>query len=219
MNVSVPPKVSVQEGRVLLVGRLRRHANSYKLLQTVNLAVPSSSRTAPAARVPEVAILNFLLSSLTNLHHLHSQYAAHDEATALAFTATAIPLTPPLTALEETLLANALALDDHSVSPAVLLSLQGEERLARAKAARSWRRIPYTVRDSVQFFSKVIDMFAESIPDTLLQVYVMVKSGEAPSSAVGSVVVSALTTGFTSASMSFDFDVGEWPRTHRAAHT
>ena len=57
-------------------------------------------------------------------------------------------------------------------------------------------------------FSKCAEMVAESIPGSLLQSYVLLKRREIISvSTVGSLVVSAMTTGFISASISFDYDV------------
>jgi len=57
-------------------------------------------------------------------------------------------------------------------------------------------------------FTKSIEMVFESIPGCLLQQFVLLKNRELiSSSTVGSVLISAITTGFTSASLSFDFDV------------
>ena len=53
--------------------------------------------------------------------------------------------------------------------------------------------------------SKCCEMACESIPGGLLQLYVLLKQRETVSRAtVGSVIVSAMTTGFTSASISFE---------------
>ena len=53
--------------------------------------------------------------------------------------------------------------------------------------------------------SKGIEMACESIPGGLLQLYVLLKQRETMSLAtVGSVIVSAMTTGFSSASISFE---------------
>ena len=53
---------------------------------------------------------------------------------------------------------------------------------------------------------KAIEMVCESIPGTILQLYAILKSGERSRRAIVSIAVSALTTGFGSATMSFDFD-------------
>ena len=56
--------------------------------------------------------------------------------------------------------------------------------------------------------AKCSEMFCESIPGCLLQQYVLLKQRELVDRAtVGSVLISAMTTGFSSASMSFDKDV------------
>ena len=49
-----------------------------------------------------------------------------------------------------------------------------------------------------------IEMIAESIPGCLLQLYVLLKVGNVSRATVGSVLVSAMTTGFSSASISFE---------------
>ena len=54
--------------------------------------------------------------------------------------------------------------------------------------------------------TKCVEMIAESIPGCLLQFYVMLKVKNVSRATVGSVLVSAMTTGFSSASISFDFD-------------
>jgi len=54
--------------------------------------------------------------------------------------------------------------------------------------------------------TKFAEIIAESIPGCLLQVYVMLKVGNVSGATVGSLLVSAITTGFSSASISFDFD-------------
>ena len=56
--------------------------------------------------------------------------------------------------------------------------------------------------------TKMIELVAESIPGCLLQLYVLLKNKNLVSTTtVGSLIVSALTTGFISASISFDYDV------------
>jgi len=53
-------------------------------------------------------------------------------------------------------------------------------------------------------FSKCCEIVAESIPGTLLQLYVLLKVRNVSRAAVGSVIVSAMTTGFSSATISFE---------------
>jgi len=53
---------------------------------------------------------------------------------------------------------------------------------------------------------KGIEMVCESIPGCILQLYAILKSGDRSRRVIVSVAVSALTTGFISASISFDFD-------------
>jgi len=50
-------------------------------------------------------------------------------------------------------------------------------------------------------FTKCIEMIAESIPGCLLQMYVMLKVGDMSGRAVTSVVVSALTAGYSSGTL------------------
>ena len=50
--------------------------------------------------------------------------------------------------------------------------------------------------------NRSIEMFCESIPSCFLQIFVLLKLKEVSRSAVGSVIVSAMTTGFSSASIS-----------------
>jgi len=52
--------------------------------------------------------------------------------------------------------------------------------------------------------TKCVEMIAESIPGSLLQLYVLLKVRNVSRAAVGSVIVSAMTTGFSSASISFE---------------
>ena len=52
--------------------------------------------------------------------------------------------------------------------------------------------------------TKCAEMIAESIPGSLLQLYVLLKVKKMSRAAVGSVIVSAMTTGFSSASISFE---------------
>jgi len=54
--------------------------------------------------------------------------------------------------------------------------------------------------------TKGIEMVCESIPACCLQVYAILQSRDGSRQAVVSVAVSALTTGFNSASISFDYD-------------
>jgi len=56
--------------------------------------------------------------------------------------------------------------------------------------------------------NKGVELATESIPGCVLQVYVWMNSPEeAGSFALGSIWMSALTTGFSSAMISFDMDV------------
>ena len=52
-------------------------------------------------------------------------------------------------------------------------------------------------------FSKVGEMFAESIPAGVLQMYAFVQSSNRTTAAVVSILISALTTGFGSALISY----------------
>jgi len=53
-------------------------------------------------------------------------------------------------------------------------------------------------------FIKCIEMVCESIPGCLIQTYVLLKVRNVTRATVGSVIVSAMTTGFSSASISFE---------------
>jgi hypothetical protein len=56
--------------------------------------------------------------------------------------------------------------------------------------------------------TKMVELFAESIPGCVLQVYVYLKSPETRTfKALASIIISAATAGFTSATITFDFDV------------
>ena len=50
-------------------------------------------------------------------------------------------------------------------------------------------------------FTKCAEMICESIPGCLLQLYVILKVGDTSNRAVTSVVISALTTGYSSATL------------------
>jgi len=50
-------------------------------------------------------------------------------------------------------------------------------------------------------FTKCVEMVCESIPGCLLQMYVILKVGDTSGRAVTSVVVSALTTGYSSGTL------------------
>jgi len=50
-------------------------------------------------------------------------------------------------------------------------------------------------------FTKCVEMVCESIPGCLLQLYVMLKVGDMSGRAVTSVVISALTTGYSSGTL------------------
>ena len=54
-------------------------------------------------------------------------------------------------------------------------------------------------------FTKCVEIVAESVPGAILQLYVLLKRSDTVSRAtVGSLIVSAMTTGFSSASISFE---------------
>jgi len=53
-------------------------------------------------------------------------------------------------------------------------------------------------------FTKCVEMVCESIPGSLLQLYVLLKVRNVSRATVSSVLVSAMTTGFSSASISFE---------------
>ncbi|GMI33215.1 hypothetical protein TeGR_g6242 [Tetraparma gracilis] len=62
--------------------------------------------------------------------------------------------------------------------------------------------------DLVLTCTRGLEMALESIPGSLLQVHALLKSDDRGNkAALGSIVVSALTTGFSAATISFDFDV------------
>ena len=54
--------------------------------------------------------------------------------------------------------------------------------------------------------TKIAEMVCESIPGCLLQMFVILKIGDSSTRAVTSLAVSALTTGYHSATISYDFD-------------
>ena len=66
----------------------------------------------------------------------------------------------------------------------------------------------YSVFDAKEemVFTKGIEMICESIPGCVLQMFAILKSGDRSRPAIASIAVSALTTGFSSSSISFDFD-------------
>ena len=49
-------------------------------------------------------------------------------------------------------------------------------------------------------------MFAEAIPGAVIQLSAILSAGEASSAAIVSLIISALTSGFISATISFDMD-------------
>ena len=57
--------------------------------------------------------------------------------------------------------------------------------------------------------TKAIEMFAEAIPGTIIQLSAILSVGVASSAAIVSLIISALTTGFTSATISFDMDTDQ----------
>ena len=52
-------------------------------------------------------------------------------------------------------------------------------------------------------YSKATEMFAEAIPAGVLQMYAFVSSPNRSAAAAGSILISALTTGFSSALVSY----------------
>ena len=52
-------------------------------------------------------------------------------------------------------------------------------------------------------YSKLTEMFAEAIPGGVLQMYAFVSSPNRSAAAAGSILISALTTGFGSALISY----------------
>ena len=52
-------------------------------------------------------------------------------------------------------------------------------------------------------YSKNVEMFAEAIPAGVIQMYAFVKSPNRSIAAAGSIIISALTTGFGSALISY----------------
>ena len=62
--------------------------------------------------------------------------------------------------------------------------------------------------------TKGIELVCESIPGCVLQLYAILKTKDYSNRTAGSVMVSALTAGFSSASVSFDYDVDPLARKH-----
>ena len=54
---------------------------------------------------------------------------------------------------------------------------------------------------------KCIELASESIPSCIVQIYVYLTMEDRPTGALVSIIVSALTTGFASAMIAFDYDV------------
>jgi hypothetical protein len=54
--------------------------------------------------------------------------------------------------------------------------------------------------------TKIIELFGECIPALALQTYAVLSTGSSSWKVIMSIVISAITTGFTSASISYDFD-------------
>jgi len=66
---------------------------------------------------------------------------------------------------------------------------------------------------SEMVYNKCTELACESIPGCVLQIYVyLINKEEAGTFALGSIAISALTTGFTSAMIAFDFDVDVYHR-------
>ena len=61
--------------------------------------------------------------------------------------------------------------------------------------------------------TKIIELFGECIPALALQTYAVLSTGSSSWKVIMSIVISAITTGFTSASISYDFDTT--PKTRR----
>lgn len=64
----------------------------------------------------------------------------------------------------------------------------------------------FTLIRSFKICTKLAEMFSESIPGTILQMYALVKSNKPSKGLIFSISISALTTGFASATVSFDKD-------------
>ena len=60
--------------------------------------------------------------------------------------------------------------------------------------------------------TKTAEMFAEAIPGVLIQLSAILSVGQASTAALASLSISALTTGFTSATISFDMDTDPMQR-------
>ena len=70
-----------------------------------------------------------------------------------------------------------------------------------------------TLRRSIpKAYTKAIEMFAEAIPGVIIQLVAILMDGHASTAAIASLSISALTTGFVSASISYDFDVSPQKR-------
>ena len=68
-----------------------------------------------------------------------------------------IPSSPPIHPHESTLIDTSLTFDDQHCDAKTLLALAGEARLARAKAALAWQRIPNTIASPVVYYQKIDD--------------------------------------------------------------
>lgn len=55
-------------------------------------------------------------------------------------------------------------------------------------------------------FNRAAEMFTEAIPGVLIQLTAILADGQTSTIVIASLMTSALTTGFTSASISYDFD-------------
>jgi len=68
-----------------------------------------------------------------------------------------IPNSPPIQPHESTLIDTSLTFDDQHCDAKTLLALAGEARLALAKAARAWQRIPNTIASPFAYYQKIDD--------------------------------------------------------------
>ena len=71
---------------------------------------------------------------------------------------------------------------------------------------------PFVPPPQKKTYIKAIEMFAEAIPGVIIQLLAILMDGHASVAALASLSISALTTGFVSASISYDFDVSPQKR-------
>ena len=70
----------------------------------------------------------------------------------------------------------------------------------------------HITRSCQKAYIKCIEMFAEAIPGVIIQLCAIMTDGHASAAAKASLIISAFTTGFVSASLSFDWDVNPQKR-------